>query len=548
MPHEKREGIESGPAAELAGASEQRRIVAALRRPAAFPWPATEVIVHETHGSFVFVAGDYAAKLKKCVKTAFFDYSTRALRRELCEREVEINRALAPSIYLGTRDVVEVGDEVRIRGDGDEPSRVLDTVVLMRRIDPAKLLVSRVKDGRASEEDIDALVEILVPFYARARSGASTQLYGTPDAVRRPIEGNFTETQHRIGRDLTEERFAALRSAQLSFLTLHRDLFERRVAEGRIREGHGDLRAEHVAYLPEPVVIDRIEFSEAFRSGDIAADLAFLRMDLEFHGAPRLAERLIERFVARSGDAELPRLVEFYASYRAYVRAKVDAILVDQGGRANGDSESLEARVRRYFELASYLALSFNEPLLVLVGGLSGSGKSTVARAVAEALGAVLIRSDVARKNLAGLAPEASAESVWGGGIYTAEFTDRTYEAILSDTKRYLDSGATVVVDATFSREELRRRFAGAAHEAGARPVLLECRVPRDVALARLAERSRVGGDASDAGPEIRERQEESYEAPRDAVPLDTTRDPPAVIESALAALRSRVRPERELR
>ncbi|HLU46589.1 MAG TPA: hypothetical protein VK116_00845, partial [Planctomycetota bacterium] len=221
-----RRGEERGRAVNEDRTVDQARIVRALSRPEAFPWPSGDVIVHETHGSWVFVAGDRAAKLKKSVKTPFFDYSTVERRRELCRREVEINRELAPEIYLGTRAVVDEGGAVRVASqEDDELEGALDTLVIMRRIHPEQLLDAHVREGRASEREIDAVVDLLVPFYERARADASIARHGTPEAVLAPVIGNFAETEHLVGRHTSEERFARLKSAQLGFVTLYRDLF-----------------------------------------------------------------------------------------------------------------------------------------------------------------------------------------------------------------------------------------------------------------------------------------------------------------------------------
>ena len=413
----------------------QEAIIQFLRQPGSYPHAVESVEVRQTHGSWVFLAGPRAYKLKKAVDLGFFDYSTLEKRRHYCEEEVRLNRRLAPKVYIGVRSVREDHGKLRLANPGDVSGTEVDCVVEMERLADAVLLDRRLEAGAVTSADLERLVEVLARFYREAARGPEIDHFGEPAQIRRNVLENFEQTRSYVGDTLDRLRFEAIRSAQLSFLSLNVDLLAQRVADGWIRDGHGDLRAEHVAFVPEPIVIDCIEFADRFRYGDVASDLAFLVMDLEFLGHAEHAATLSRLYERVSGDRSFTEVIDFYASYRAYVRGKVDGMKLRQGQMDAKGREDLERRVKRHFELAHYHTLGFHEPLCILVGGLSGMGKSTLARALATELGASLVRSDEVRKELVGLPPSSRVPSRRAGarfeeGIYSREVTQATYEAL----------------------------------------------------------------------------------------------------------------------
>ena len=537
-------------------------VVAWLERPSSYEHPVETVETCETHISRVFLAGEFAYKLKKPVELGFLDYSTLALRRAACEDEVRLNRRLAPDVYLGVLAVERRSGELTI-GRGDDEAAVVEWLVHMRRIPDDALLSSMVARDAAEPGHVERVADRLVEFHEAAHRGEEIDLHGRPEAIRRTI----VETLDIVGagdgevsRDVPGDapnrdasRLGALRSSLLAFLTLEEPLFERRIAQRRICEGHGDLRCEHVAFLPDPAVLDGVEFSLRLRATDVASDLAFLRMDLEFLGRADLARRLLARYVEKSGDAELDRVLDFYASYRASVRAKVESIRLRQGSVSPAERAAGARRARRFLELAYFHAMRLGAPVCVLVGGLSGTGKSTVAAGLAERLGARVLRSDVVRREItrpvgddatfdgARRREDADALDVPHGfreGRYDAATTERVYEEILARTAALLSEGNGVVVDATFSTERHRSEWLELCHAVGARHVHLECRVDEAVARERMAARRREGRDVSEAGPEIQRAQAEAYQRATGAVPIDTSPDPEAVLDSAVRGVR----------
>ena len=523
--------------------SPQDLVLEFLRDPRSYSHPTDDFQVHETHISWVFLVGPHAYKLKKAVSLGFLDYSTPELRRKYCGEELRLNRRLAPSIYLDVLAVRSADERLFFASEEEVSGRALDYVVRMRRLSDEATLRSLLGEKAARPAHIDRLLRLLVPFYEGAPRAADPVGLGSPQALRASIVGNLKQTKPFVGELLDEARFRAIRSGQLSFLTLREKLFQARLEKGYVRDVHGDLRAEHVVYTPECAVMDGIEFNDAFRIIDVVADLAFLAMDLEFLGAPRLADLLIERYAEDSGDVGAREVLDFYISNRACIRGMVDAIKLHQPGVDTREKERLRKRGRRFFELAHFHTVQFHRPLLVAVGGLSGTGKSTVAHHLATTLGAPLLRSDVIRKELAGLSPTAARQDSFGTGIYTEVHTRRTYAALAGRAGRLLHDSSTVVVDATFSRETDRQNLHDVARECGARFVQLECRVPESVAKERLRRRAEDEQDASDAGVAIQGPQAALYEEPRagEALRLDTAGPVEDVVGAALALLREKL-------
>ncbi len=323
-------------------------VVNAMRDPGFYPHPVPSVEVVQTHVSSVFLTGDYVYKLKKPVDFGFLDFTTLELRGRFCHKEVELNRRLAPSLYLGVEPICLADDQPALGGDGE----VVDWVVVMHQLDQELLGPRVLEAGKLTEEKIDAVVDLLVPFYHRAATGPGVDEYGTMEVVKFNTDENFQQTAANVGTALSRTRYEDIMAFTNAFYRERQELFRRRIAQGRIRECHGDLHLGNIFFDDPPVIFDCIEFNERFRCSDVAVDLAFLVMDLDFRDRPGLARRVVDRYVERSGDEELRELMDFYACYRAYVRGKIACLTaadpaLDQEARAGQ-----LALARRYFRLA----------------------------------------------------------------------------------------------------------------------------------------------------------------------------------------------------
>lgn len=487
-------------------------------------WPRDPGTVEriETHISRLFLTAHRVYKVKKPLSLDFLDYSTPALRRGFCHEEVRLNRRLAPTTYLGvvplTRDE---HDRWHVAGDGTPR----DWAVEMRRLPAAGMLDRRLEGGEIDNAMLDSIAELLVRFHRASDGSAEVRRHGTPDAVAALVEENLAELEPFIDAKgpLPAPLHAFLRSRARRILADSSALLRRRVEEGCIREGHGDLHAGNLCLTEKGwVVYDCIEFSHRFRCGDRALDLAFLAMDLDRRGFHAFSDYLAHRYAELADDSGLTALLPFYKAYRAAVRGKV-ACLGAQGLSGQARDETMrEAAV--YFQLAASYDLG---PCLVLTCGLPASGKSWVAGALAARWGAARLRSDVRRKRLAGVPLHGSrGAAASGADLYSDDMTRRTYRSLLERTAAELDRGRSVIVDATFSRAPWRRPFLDLARERGVPLCVVHLRVSEAAARRRFERRRHDPEDPSDADFEVFRRARESFEEPTEVPPallLETT-------------------------
>jgi aminoglycoside phosphotransferase family enzyme/predicted kinase len=477
-------------------APEHPPLVRAMLRPAFYPHRPARVRLVQTHVSWVFLAGGLVYKVKKPVDFGFLDFSTPARRARACAAEVALNRRLAPGVYLGVAGIRRRGDAFSL----SPPGRVVERAVVMRRLPADRLLSALLARRAATAADLRRVARRLAAFHAAA-APAAPRWRGVA-ALERTLRENFRQTLPFLGRTVTDGDYLLVWDYNHDFLERRRALLERRVRDGHIRDGHGDLHAGNICLLPggRVVAYDCIEFSPRLRQGDCAADVAFLYMDLLHHGRRDLAGALMEEYLRRTGDWEVRLLVPFYACYRAVVREKVESFSLADPGLPRSRKAAAARRAASYFRLARDLARRDARPRLILVGGLPGSGKSTVAAALAERAGAAHLNSDVLRKELAGESPGARLPAAVGAGIYAPAMTEMTYRELLARAERDLRAGRSVVLDASFRRARDRRRAAALARATAALLVEVECRCPARVARGRLEARARDRAAVSDAG------------------------------------------------
>jgi aminoglycoside phosphotransferase family enzyme/predicted kinase len=502
------------------------RLIELLSAAAAYPHPVGQVEVHHTHVSVVFLAGAYAYKVKKPVGLGFLDFTTLARRRHFCAEEVRLNRRLAPSVYLGVVPVAETPAGVRVEGDGE----AVEWAVKMTRLPAEATLERRLQRGEVGPAALGDLARKVAAFHARAERGARVSAFGRFDVVAGNARENFEQAAPQAGTTVSPAVLGRLRARTERALDRLRPLIEARAARGVPRDTHGDLHLDHVYLFPgrpppdDLLVIDCIEFNERFRFADPVADMAFLVMDLAFHGRRDLAAAFAEAYFAASGDAEGAALLPFYTAYRAAVRGKVEGFEAGEGEVPEGERAAALARARAHWLLAlGELEEPGCRPCLLLVGGLPGTGKSTLARGLARSAGFRLVRSDRVRKELAGLPAGAPAPAPFGEGIYTPAWTDRTYAECLRRADRLLFDGERVLVDASFAEEAKRRAFLDLAARLAVPALLVVCRAEPDVVRQRLGGRR---GDVSDADWFVYRQAAVRWEEPG-PLPLPALRDLP---------------------
>ncbi|NWG87780.1 MAG: AAA family ATPase [Hydrogenophilaceae bacterium] len=473
-------------------------LIAALLKPDAYPHAVGAVRLIETHISWVLIAGDFAYKLKKPLDLGFLDFSTLEKRRHFCDEEIRLNRRLAPEIYL---DVVAVtGSESAPRIDGDGP--VLDWAVRMRAFPPDATLDWATE---LTTDQIDAIADALARFHRDLPPAPAASTYGGTSAVLQPALENFAQIRALSPTLATRtilDRLDAWTRQEGERLA---PAFAERRDTGFIRECHGDLHLGNIAWVADaPLIFDCIEFNPALRWIDVLSELAFLFMDLVHRERTDLAWRLLNRYLEHTGDyAGLP-VFRFYLVYRAMVRAKVAAIRAHQQPNA-GDSE-----------LLGYLALAerLSRPLpaaLMLMHGVSGSGKTWLAQQVLERLGAVRLRSDVERKRLFGLTALEDSRRI-EGGIYTEAASARTFQRLLDLAHQLLLAGYAVIVDATFLKQAHRAPFVQLAGELQVPLRILSLQADATLLRQRVRQRLAEAHDASEADLTVLEMQLQGIE------------------------------------
>jgi uncharacterized protein len=500
-----------------------------LLSPAAFARVATTraVTLVETHISWVFLLDRDVIKVKKPVDLGFLDFRSLERRRRACEDEVRLNARLAPDVYKGVLPVTRARDGTcAVGGDGE----TVDWAVHMVRLDDAvradRLLASCALGG----EGVDRIASVMAAFHASAATSPAIAAFGTAEAVVGNVEENFRQTAAVIGQYLDPAEVEEVERWQETFVRGKPERFADRIARGRVRDGHGDLRLEHVYLEPARVrVIDCIEFNERFRYGDVCADIAFLAMDLAAHGRVDLAERLIASYAREADDYDLYSVVDFYGGYRAFVRGKIATIVAGDPSASDEVRRRSAAEARRYFRLAlSFERPSVVGPVVVAVGGVIASGKSAIAARLGGAWSAPVIEADRTRKAMLGVDPRKRLDDPAWAGAYDPAVTERVYAELLRRAGIVLASGRPVILDASFRTEALRRRARELAASRGVPFRFVECRTSREVCLARLAERERRPS-VSDGRTAIFDAFCERYEPSRETEPdqylaLDTTR------------------------
>ena len=500
-----------------------------LARPEAYPAPhPTAIRLVTTHTSWVFITDYHVWKLKRPVDYGFLDYTTADRRHHFCQEEVRVNKRLAANVYLGVVPVRLDGRRYSFTSRG----RVVDYAVRMRRLPESASAESLLRHGEFTDDHLSRLAERLGAFYATSPPASN---WGSIEDIRTNVSENFDQVLPYIGRFVARDTFDAVKTWQLGRLTRDATAFETRQRQGRIRDGHGDLRLEHVYFEgSEPIVIDAIEFNERFRIGDVAADVAFLAMELDARSRSDLAASFLAAIARESGDYDLYAVVDFYLSYRAWVRGKVASFLAADPSTGSEKAQRKGREAERLFALAR----AYSEPraavgAVVAVGGLIGAGKSTLAQALTPVLGFPVVDSDRTRKALAGVLPTqpASAET------YTDAFTRRTYDELFRRADVVLSSGRGVILDATFRSRDLRLRARELALRHGRAFRFVEAVCDEETLRKRLRAR-RKGRSVSDATEDLLDQVRREFDpitelTSAEHVPVSTTLSMAAQVQAA---------------
>ncbi len=515
--------------------------VLALLNPALYDHEVGKIQLVETHISWVLLTGPYAYKIKKALDLHFLDFSTLEKRRFYCHEELRLNRRLAPHIYLDVIPITGSHDSPRMGGSGT----AIEYAVKMRQFSQQVLLDRLVAEGKLPVEQLDAITARVAEFHRGIPPAPPESPFGRPERARIPVDENFRQILPLVTDRLTRKRLEAVkRWADDRFETLTEAMAERK-SQGYIRECHGDMHLGNMALVDgEIVIFDGIEFNDNLRWIDVMSEVAFLSSDLEHRGRPDYEWRFLNGYLESTGDYAGLRLLRYYQAYRAMVRAKVTCIRLSQADLPAAEQPVVEQEFQRYLSQAE----RYTHPgraMLVLMRGVSGSGKTAISQGMLERMGAIRVRSDVERKRLFSMAAQDRSQSMVTGGIYTAEATAKTYQRLRNLTKAGLEAGLPVIVDATFLQRAQRDPFGELAAKLGVPCHIVDTQAEEAILRQRVQARLTKGTDASEAGIAVLEHQLQNHRAlDEDEQPFTVAIDSGKPVD--VDAIVSRLRPPRK--
>ncbi len=508
----------------------QEKFYKIIKNPSLYGDNIKDVRIIQTHISYVILTGEYVYKFKKPVNFGFLDFSTLEKRKYYCEEELRLNKRLCPEIYLDVVPFTRKNDSVEINGLG----KVIEYAVKIKEFPQEAILNKFLEKNGIGEETIDNIVDILVEFYKSSKNSDEIDYFGTVEAIKNNIDENFEQTKDFINLTITKEMFDFIKKRTNDFLKENKNMFENRVKNGFIKDCHGDLHSGNIVLLDDKICIfDCIEFNKRFRYSDVASDIAFLSMDLDFLGQAYSSSYFIQKYVEKSKDENLFKVLNFYKCYKAYVRGKVIGFKINDSNIDKIEKEKTIYLARKYFDLAYYYSQLFSrknkrdvKPVLFITTGLTGTGKTTVARKFAIDYNANIISSDNIRKELAGIDKYERHYDAYNTGLYSPKKMRKTYDKIFEKAKIFLKDQKNVVLDATFKTEKLRDLARVISKKNNACFLILYCNCPKEKVKEylnfRVAKKS-----VSDGRWEIYVKQKDSFEKPKknDFIEIDVSKN-----------------------
>ena len=462
------------------------KVCMAFADPAFYPHPVSRIERRDTHISAVFLTGHWVYKLKKSVDFGFLDFQTLKARKHFCQMEILLNRRLSRGIYDSAVPVyMDADGRIRLEPEGN----VVEYAVRMKQLSDERCMASMLLEDRVRAEHLSELGKYLADFYAQSERNSEIDSFGSIEKVKFNVEENFQQLAPYVDALLNSQRWEHICKTSRDFLRDRGNLFQKRIRSGRICDGHGDLRTEHVYFQDGIQILDCIEFNDRFRFGDVAVDLAFLHMDLEYRECSEKSQKLLRAYVDQANDPQLYALLDFYSAYRAVVRLKVSCFTLN--GLNPEAAASMRRAISRYQDLAYEYALRFSRPTLWIFCGLPATGKSSLAQEVQSILDIPWLQSDKIRRQELSQAPDIT---VYGQGIYRPESRDLVYQRLLEEAGKYLKSGRSAIVDATFSRNRWRENALRIAHDCESDILFVECRCSEEQIVQRLRRREITQG------------------------------------------------------
>src|SRR6266508_4017733 len=493
---------------------QSQELIAFLESPESYPHGPTEVRAIQTHISWVFVASPFVFKVKKPVNLGFLDFSTLEKRHYFCRREIELNRRLCPEIYLDVVPIYKTTSGFSFNGEGE----IVEYAVKMKELPDGCFLSELLEKNLVVAKEINRVISTLHRFYQTETPTPEIEQWGTPEKLKISTDENFAQVEPVVGKTISSAAFEAIRHFTNRFYIVNENLFCERIQQHRILDCHGDLHLDHVHLTPDATTIfDCIEFNDRFRFIDIANDLAFLALFFDFEGRTDLGNLLLRNAARELDDAGLLNIANFYKCYRAFVRGKVESIQATEKETTNPQEH--ERQAARYFRLAFRYAIAGSEPLILVVMGGVGTGKSTIAKRLASELNWPVLSSDEIRKTLAGIPLTQRTPLELRDKIYSGRMTQQTYRKLLEDGLATLKENRGVILDATFSTRALRKFLRDECKKANVVFQFVELEVDVNEIKKRLKLRDEKTGETSDARLEDFQKLSAGYEPPSELAP-----------------------------
>ena len=501
-------------------------LIQQMMQPGFYPHAVKEPIeLIQTHVSSVLLTGDFAYKLKKPVNFGFLNFSTLELRQHFCAEEFRLNQRGASELYLEVLPITQTGEQFQLGGEGEPGEYVLK----MRQFPQENLFITLFEQGKLTEGEMEELGRVVAQFHAQAQTNDYIRTFGEVAQIRAAIDENYHQTDGYIGRAQTQAQYDETKRFTDAFFAERQEVFVSRVQNNQVRECHGDLHLRNICFWQDKILLfDCIEFNEPFRFVDVMYDVAFTVMDLDAKGRKDLGNAFLNAYLEQTGDWDGVQVLPLYLSRQAYVRAKVTSFLLDDAAIPQADKDAAAETAAHYYKLAWEYTRS-QQGRLILMSGLSGAGKSTVARQIARRLGAIHLRSDAVRKHLGGVPLTEKG----GDELYTPEMTEKTYGRLLELGVKLASQGFAVILDAKYDRLALRNDVITQAEAHNLPLQIVYCTAPEQVLRDRLSLRM---GDISDATTDLLAAQQAATEPFSEAEqPYVTTFDTTQEVDTLLS-------------
>ncbi|MDJ0842620.1 AAA family ATPase [Crocosphaera sp.] len=477
---------------------ELSKLIKKLQNPDSYPHTVqTPVKVIQTHISVIFLTGNYAYKIKKPVDFGFLDYSTLEKRQHFLNQELTMNQLIAPDIYVEVLPITLENNQVKIGIKGE----IIDYTLKMNQFPQDCLFINLFQAGKLEKHHLKKLGKIVAEFHKNTKTNEYIRSFGKIEVIKQSIDENYERTEKYISIAQTQQQYQETKDFTDHYFEQKQNYFIQRQQEDKIRECHGDLHLKNICLWNNKIqLFDRIEFNEEFRYVDVMFDVAFTVMDLDSRNRKDLSNVFLNTYLENTGDWQGLQVLPVYLSRQAYVRAKVNSMILDDPNISEENHQKAQQEAKNYYHLA-WQYTQQHQGQIIMMSGLSGSGKTTIANYLAQNINAILIRSDAVRKHLGNVSLDETGNS----GLYSEKMNQKTYETLIKLGEIVTKQGFNVILDAKFDRHQWRKLVIEIAKRYNIPLTIVSCYAPVETLSDRLSKRK---GDISDATSDLLQQQQ----------------------------------------